>query len=370
MAYPPTYWDYLALDRLLALQGGLEGDDAKLQPDELHFIVVHQVYELWFKLILREVRLARDHLAAPRLAEETVPLVVHHLRRVTTIMELAVDQFRVMETLTPQDFLDFRDKLAPASGFQSFQMREMEILLGLDETQRRDEGQMDPLTHLQHAAAASPTGRAAWAHIEAVRAEPTLRRTLHQWLSRTPIHGSHAGDPGDDACVTRFLTAYLDAQTAMHRAQAEHIASTTAGDAAAIARRFEDAARAARAFLFAEDAPEAERAIARRARAGLLFIESYRALPLLAWPRLLVDSIVEMEEQLVLWRTRHARMVERTIGRRVGTGGSSGVDYLDATTRYRIFPELWMVRTLLLPRDHLPALEHAELYGFAAGDTA
>ena len=80
------------------------------------------------------------------------------------------------------------------------------------------------------------------------------------------------------------------------------------------------------------------------------FIESYRDLPLLAWPRLLIDTVVELEEQLVLWRTRHARMVERTIGRRMGTGGSAGVDYLDQTARYRIFTELWAVRTLLLPR--------------------
>ena len=68
----------------------------------------------------------------------------------------------------------------------------------------------------------------------------------------------------------------------------------------------------------------------------------------------------------MLWRTRHARMVERVIGRRVGTGGSSGVDYLDATTRYRIFTELWTVRTILLPREHLPPLTHPEFYGFAS----
>ena len=103
----------------------------------------------------------------------------------------------------------------------------------------------------------------------------------------------------------------------------------------------------------------------QRIRAGLLFIESYRELPLLAWPRVLVDTIVELEEQFVLWRTRHARMVERTIGRRMGTGGSAGVDYLDATTRYRIFTELWAVRTLLLPRRALPPLHNAALYGFA-----
>src|SRR5678815_5893058 len=106
-----------------------------------------------------------------------------------------------------------------------------------------------------------------------------------------------------------------------------------------------ESTRQAREFLLAEDAPASERARWRRMRAGLLFIESYRELPLLAWPRLLVDTIVELEEQLVLWRTRHARMVERTIGRRMGTGGSAGVDYLDQTARYRIFTELWAVRT-------------------------
>jgi tryptophan 2,3-dioxygenase len=72
-----------------------------------------------------------------------------------------------------------------------------------------------------------------------------------------------------------------------------------------------------------------------------------------------------MEELFVLWRTRHARMVERVIGRRVGTGGSSGVDYLDETARYRIFPELWAVRTLLLPRAVLPPLQKPAVYGFA-----
>ena len=129
--------------------------------------------------------------------------------------------------------------------------------------------------------------------------------------------------------------------------------------------RFQSATAMARAFLFAEDAPEGDRARQRRVRAGLLFIESYRELPLLAWPRTLVDMVVELEELMVLWRTRHARMVERVIGRRVGTGGSSGVDYLDQTTKIRVFTELWTVRTLLLPKPALPPLRDAGAYGFA-----
>ena len=94
----------------------------------------------------------------------------------------------------------------------------------------------------------------------------------------------------------------------------------------------------------------------------MLFIESYRELPLLAWPRKLIDTVVELEQSMLLFRSHHARMVERMIGRRMGTGGSSGVDYLDATLKYRIFVDL---RTLLVKRDALPDVKNLEFYGFA-----
>jgi tryptophan 2,3-dioxygenase len=205
----------------------------------------------------------------------------------------------------------------------------------------------------------------AWERLDAARTGGTLRAALHEWLSRTPIRGSSPDDPGDADVVDAFLSEYVERCGRFAAAQAERVAGAWGGDPEAIRRRFREAAETARAFLSAEDAEPAERAHVKRVRAGLLFIESYRDLPLLAWPRLLVDSVVELEEQLVLWRTRHARMVERTIGRRIGTGGSSGVDYLDQTARYRIFPELWAVRTLLLPREWLPPLEGREKYGFA-----
>jgi tryptophan 2,3-dioxygenase len=360
----PTYWDYLRLDQLLTLQGGLEDDEAQLMPDELHFIIVHQAFELWFKLSLRELRLARDHLAAPRVPEESVPYVVHHLRRVNTILELAVDQFRVMETLTPQDFLAFRDKLIPASGFQSFQMRELEIVLGLEDAQRLKYAGANPLDHIHALAKSSPGGKLASERIERARGEQTLRGALHDWLYRTPIQGSSPGQPDDPRVVERFLSDYFAAMQRSNAEKAERMIGAL-GSAESIGAKMAAAEASARSFLFAEDAPEAERDRLRRVRAGVLFIESYRELPLLAWPRLLVDTVVELEEQLVLWRTRHARMVERIIGRRVGTGGSSGVDYLDQTARYRIFDELWAVRTILLQKAALPALEQVQAYGFA-----
>ena len=101
-----------------------------------------------------------------------------------------------------------------------------------------------------------------------------------------------------------------------------------------------------------------------RSRAGLLFIESYRELPLLTWPRKLVDAIVELEESMVKWRHSHARMVERIMGRRIGTGGTSGVDYLDATSQYRVFKDLWSVRTILLKPDSRPELVNSDFYGY------
>ncbi|UCE01693.1 MAG: tryptophan 2,3-dioxygenase [Candidatus Latescibacterota bacterium] len=361
----PTYWDYLKLDRLLQLQNGMEPDDARLASDELHFIVVHQIYELWFKLVLRELRQGRDQLAAPRVPEETLPHVVHHLRRVNEILKLAADQFRVVETLTPQDFLDFRDKLVPASGFQSFQMREIELLLGLEEEQRRAIGGSDPIDHIRKMAHESPGGRDAWARVEAARQEKTLRSALHDWLHRTPIQASAPSDPGDAAVVDAFMREYMAAFEEQHGAQTEHLVQAGLGSAGALRDRFESNVRRAREFLLAEDVTENQRERRRRIRAGILFIESYRDLPLLAWPRLLVDTIVELEELLVIWRSRHARMAERVIGRRVGTGGSPGVDYLDQTAQYRIFVDLWSVRTLLLPREALPALRDPTFYGFA-----
>ena len=363
---PPTYWDYLGLDRLLNLQNGFENDESQLAPDELHFITVHQTFELWFKLVLRELRLARDHLGAAHVPEEEVPFVVHHLRRVNTILELAASQFKVMETLTPQDFLDFRDKLLPSSGFQSFQMRELEILLGLDAKERIATGLGDPLAIFRTAGAmTTPAGRMGKERIEAVLTETSLKTAMHGWLVRTPIQGSAPGSPGDDDAVQRFVNAYLAAVERHGEQLVERFASTGAVPKPRAQQQNNEALRGAKDFLHATDIAEEDRGEHIRLRAALLFIESYRELPLLAWPRVLIDAVVELEENLVLWRTRHVRMVERVIGRRTGTGGSSGVDYLERTTHYRIFKELWTVRSLLLPRAALPALENVEVYGFA-----
>jgi tryptophan 2,3-dioxygenase len=360
-----TYWDYLRLDDLLSLQSGLEEDDNQISEDELHFIVVHQAFELWFKLILRELRLARDKMAAPFVEEETIPYVVHHLRRIVEILRLATEQFRVMETLTPQDFLAFRSKLGAASGFQSLQMREIEAMMGLQEHERAAFGHADPVGAVQRVAQQSSHSAAMLQRLQQARQSVSLRQALHAWLYRTPIQGSRPCDAQDAETVQTFLDAYFSALQAQQATQMQQLAADD-GEGAAIQARFAASLETSRTFLAGADVVDADRPQICRIRAALLFIESYRDLPLLAWPRLLLDTVVEMEEGFILWRTRHARMVERVIGRRVGTGGSSGVDYLDETAKYRIFPELWAVRTLLLPRAATPALQRAALYHFAA----
>lgn len=365
-AHPPTYWDYLKVPDLLNLQGGLEGDTDALLNDELHFIIVHQVFELWFKLTIRELRLARDHLAAPHVPEQHIPHVVQHLRRVNTILRLCGQQFEVMETLTPQDFLAFRDKLIPASGFQSYQMRELEILMGLLEDQRVESGFGNPLEAIRRMGKGTPTGEIAIGHLERAQSEDSLRRAMQNWLHRTPIQGSTPDQPGDADAVLAFITEYLSAMGARAEVQREQLIASGVITAEFADEKFAKSAEQSRHFLMAEDvAEESDRPRARRIRAAILFIESYRELPLLAWPRMLLDTIVETEAMLVIFRSRHARMVERVIGRRMGTGGSSGVDYLDKTTGYRIFTDLWSVRTLLLPKEALPPMDFGDTYGFA-----
>ena len=140
-----TYGGYLQLNELLSLQDGPEGYSPAPSNDEQHFIVVHQAFELWFKLILRELKETHLLLNQEHVPEEILPQMVHHLDRVTEIFRLLSNQWKVMETLTPQGFLAFRDKLGTSSGFESWQMRELEVLLGLDNSQRM--GGMDPLLH-------------------------------------------------------------------------------------------------------------------------------------------------------------------------------------------------------------------------------
>ncbi len=363
---PTTYWDYIKVEELLSLQAGLGQSDGELENDEVLFITVHQIDELWFKLIIRELVAMRNLFAAERVPEQSLSAAVRGIRRVALLMHNVAGHFELMESMTTRDYLAFRDKLSPASGFQSAQLREVEILLGLGADERialgHENSYLDALKDADgNATAASERVR------KRLEDTPSIKDAIDAWLYRTPIRGSRPEDDGDEAAVDAFIEDYLAAQVGQ--------SESTEADAVEMAKNVEDEARlhnryakeraSARTFLTAGDVEESERRKVRRIRAALVFIESYRELPLLAWPREIVDGIVALEQAMLIFRQRHARMVERVIGRRTGTGGSAGVDYLDQTAlKYRVFSDVWAVRTMLLRRAVLPPLADPAFYDF------
>ncbi len=343
MSKPVTYETYLRLDNILDAQEPM-GPDGKPRPrahhDEMLFVVVHQAYELWFKQVIHELTRACDLLADDPVPEPAIPRICSALRRVHEIQKVMLAHLPVIETMNPVDFLAFRDSLGNASGFQSAQFRELEIMAGLRDEQRVNyqgdtfERRFRPETI---------------ARFDALRSRPSLRQALNTWLERTPC------EPGFVATYLMAFDGYVDAQTKTHKDNPQ-LSDKERANAVGMLENYR---RNGHEFLEGDDADM---------HAACLFIAAYRDEPLLERPNRLLDSLLEFEELWRLWRFRHARMVERMIGLRVGTGGSSGVAYLDktATERYRIFTVILESRSFLIPRKLLPPLKEKGRYGFAA----
>ncbi|MEW9547142.1 tryptophan 2,3-dioxygenase [Nonomuraea sp. NPDC050783] len=245
-----SYGGYLRLPELLDQQR-----PESEAPDELLFITIHQVYELWFKLLLHELEAARAAMFGGELWRAR-----HLFQRVHAVERVLVEQVEVLETMTPQDFLAFRSKLAPASGFQSVQFREMEFLSGL-----KDERY---LTSFRHA------GDAELARLRRRLTEPTLWDAYLAALSQRGLPVS------DDEIMGSLLAVARD----------------------------------------------------RRSHDDL-------------WQ--LAEDLLTHDETAALWRMRHVQMVERQIGTKSGTGGSTGAPYLRDRTRLHYFPLLWELRAWL-----------------------
>lgn len=360
-----NYWEYIRVEELLRLQGGMKNDESKMSNDEVLFIVVHQVYELWFKLVLRELEAARDLFNQNPVPDMALADATRSFRRISTIFEQAAAHFEVMETLTTRDYLGFRDALIGASGFQSAQLREIEILLGLEDAQRLTLGADG--TYKDALRGKDGSASVALDRVNRrLERGPSLKSVVYAWLARTPVSPA-----GPDKFLEDVVVAHRK-EMVKRLAIVESELNLSAADLALWKTRYEKEAEIASRFLFAEDEPDLpseEKAERRRVRASLVFLESYRELPRLAWPREALDALVAMEQKILVWRQRHARMVERIIGRRTGTGGSSGVDYLDQTAlRYRVFGDVWTIRTLLLQKSAVPSIDNADEFKFRVED--
>ncbi|RFU40878.1 tryptophan 2,3-dioxygenase [Actinomadura logoneensis] len=249
-----TYGAYLRLDRLLDCQEPRTGAH-----DELLFVIIHQVYELWFKQILHEGDLLRRRLEDGDSAGSLATA-----RRITKILKTVVGQLDVLETMTPRQFASFRDALGTSSGFQSAQFRLIEAMLGrrrFPSSDLRD----DP--DLRDAVARRSLMDSLMRYLSvqghAIPAEALRRDPSEPWTA----------DPGVQEAL---LKVYAD-----------------------------------------ERAPAVE----------------------------VCEALVDIDEGVQEWRYRHVKMVERTIGAKLGTGGSAGADYLRSTLFVPAFPDLWEVRS-------------------------
>ena len=343
---PVYYGDYLELGKLLNAQKPLSNPGGKPAHDELLFIITHQAYELWFKQILFELDAVLEDFAGKTVAESSVTRAVSRLSRVVEIQKLLVDQLRVLETMTPLDFLDFRDALTPASGFQSFQFRLIELKLGLSDDRRAAFEKSPYFARLDAADRAVVTAAAKTA---------SLFTLVEGWLERTPFTRFGEFD---------FWSEYRKATAAMLERDAATIAANPTLSDADRQRELGNLAGTRASFeALLDPAKHAElvRAgswrLSQKATLSALFIELYRDQPILNAPFRLLEKLVEVDEQFAVWRHRHAIMVHRMIGTKIGTGGSSGQQYLHkAAGEHRVFGDLFNLSTFLIPRSALPKL--------------
>ena len=319
------------------------------------------------KLALRELTTARNLFRLDFVPETSLAAACAGLRRCALLFDLAAQHFRLMETMRTQDYLRFRDKLFPASGFQSAQLREIELLFGLEDEDRipfgNEQSYQDALR-----SASGGSSPALERVLRRAEDKPSLKNAVYGWLRRTPIDTSTPDSEVDDAVVDHFIEAFLGNMAEGRDAWIESRVGTqalTGQDRERLFARYQAEIDSTRSYLRGDDAKSPEEArYVRRLRAAILFIESNRHLPLLSWPGEIIDGLVAAEQALLIFRQRHARMVERVIGRRVGTGGSDGVDYLDRTAlSYRVFKEIWAARTILMEPGRTPRVENEDYYG-------
>lgn len=325
---PVYYSEYLQLDKILNAQDPESAKEGIRADDEMLFIIIHQAYELWFKQILHELGIVREVFKQPTVQNNTADIYnsVHRLKRVCGILEVAVMQMGILETMTPLDFLDFRDLLRPASGFQSIQFKMIEATLGLKYDQRH--GKSYYLSQLTPADVD---------RVKQAESEVSLLVLLNGWLERMPFVKNEAYWHGDS-----FWKSYRSAYEGSLRPGEEQNL-----------KLFDTL------FTNTAEYPEG-RSFSADASRNALFIMLYRDHPLLQLPYELLSILLEIDQNLSMWRHRHIHMVQRTIGKRVGTGGSTGAEYLrGAADSHYIFRELSELTSFLLPRNMLPKLPEA-----------
>lgn len=344
---PPVYYgDYLQLTKILDAQAPESAKRGPAAHDEMLFIVIHQTYELWFKQILHEIASVKELFAEVPMPSTALSTIVGRLHRVTEIQKILVDQIRVIETMTSLDFLEFRDDLLPASGFQSLQFRLLEAGLGVTAKHRM------AVEHQFFQSRLKPEDRQALQNAEN---SPSLIVLMEQWLERMPFAQFDDWD---------FWSQYSTRVQHMLDRDEKSIKSNPTLDDRAREMELANLHATRESFLTLLDARRWQQAqaegrvrLSQRATLNALFIQLYRDWPAMQMPKQILTLAVEIDEQMTTWRYRHAIMAQRILGTKIGTGGSSGSDYLKKTTeRNRVFTDFFNLSTFLIPKSEIPEL--------------
>ena len=340
------YRKYLGLDKILTAQHLRSVDLNKPAHDEMLFIVIHQVYELWFKQIIHELESISTMFKNDYLDESNIGTAVSRLDRILVIMGVLLEQIRVIETIKPMDFLEFRNYLFPASGFQSFQFRKVEVMLGLPSNQRVTYNNLPYHT---------PFTEEEKQELDSIEQAGTLVTDLISWLERTPFLKFNEYN---------FLKVYKDAVNKMIEKEQNAIKESKYLSEQEKDMRLKMVGTTNNYFasIFDQEAhdnlvKEGKLRFSYKSTLAALFIKLYRDEPILQLPNQLLERLLDIEELLTAWRYRHAQMVLRTLGRKIGTGGSSGYDYLAKTAeKHHIFYDLYNLSTMMIPKEDLPVL--------------
>lgn len=344
------YGTYLGLDKVLDAQHPVSFEEGN-QPahDEMLFIIIHQAYELWFKQILFELDYVSDVFSKEQINDnsEDMNLVRHRLHRIINILQLLNQQVGILDTMTPLDFLEFRNLLTPSSGFQSKQFRLIEARLGLE---------LDNRHHKDYYKRTNEGGftQSDYQHITQTEQKSHLLSLVNQWLERIPFFRDdfwkdyQATHPSGNhhPFWNDYRNIYLNGLTDRERNKIHDFD-----------------------YVFFEEKPEGyspeqleamKTSFSPAALRAALFIMLYRDFPLFQTSYQVLDALIEIDHLMSNWRHKHLTMVRRMIGMRVGTGNTSGAGYLEgALSKHYVYRDISGLSTYLIERRKLPALPEA-----------
>ncbi len=348
---PIYYNDYLMLDRLLDSQHTLSKKFADAENPEAHdemlFIIVHQSYELWFKQILHDIDSVLTIFNKAVVHDNDFGFIIQRLNRITQIQAMMLPYLSILETMTPMDFLEFRSLLMPASGFQSNQFREIEIKLGLGTNERQSVDREFFLGRLNEKDRA---------RLIAVEGQPSLLKLVEAWLERTPFTKVGNFNFWDE--YKKAITAILaDDQIAVEKNMANLSEKEKQMQIESLKLSKDNFDSLFDLDMHAKIVATGQRRLSQKAILNALFIFLYRDEPMLAMPYQMITALMDIDENFTTWRYRHALLAQRMIGTKIGTGGSSGHQYLKkAADNNRIFLDFFNLSTFLIPRSRLPKI--------------